>query len=423
MKNRWLIAASAVGIHISIGSVYAWSVVKEPMTQAFGWDYSQVGFAFSLAIFFLGLSAAFLGHFVEKKGPKMAGTLAAILFGSGVAASGLAIRFENIWLLYVTYGVIGGMGLGTGYITPVSTLIKWFPDKRGLATGMAIMGFGFAAFVSSYAMKALIAAEGIGLEGMFYILGAAYFVVMFVSSQYLEAPPEGYMPANFKAKIDSGVKKIKADLSQLTANQAVKTARFYFLWLMLFINVTCGIAIISVAKPMGSEMVGLTAAAATTMVALIGVFNGLGRIAWSSVSDHIGRPITWVLFFIIQIAAFWMLPKITDPFWFKFTIFVIITCYGGGFASIPAYISDLFGTKQVSAIHGYTLTAWSSAGIVGPMLLAFIRDKTDSFSNTLYLFSGFFVVALVISIMLIFNIKKITLKNAETEEVTSPKVA
>lgn len=407
MKNRWLIAASAVGIHICIGSVYAWSVVKGPMTTKFGWDFSQIGFAFSLAIFFLGLSAAFIGHFVEHKGPRKAGMLASFLFGIGVAGAGLAMRFGSLPLLYLSYGVIGGMGLGTGYITPVSTLIKWFPDKRGFATGMAIMGFGFAAFISSFAMKSLMAIDYIGLEGMFYILGAVYFVIMFLSSLYLAPPPLGWMPAGFQEKLNNGSKKIKDDLSQLNANQAIRTTRFYFLWVMLFINITCGIAIISVASPMGQEMAGLTSVAAAGMVAIIGLFNGLGRICWSGISDHIGRPIAWVLFFVIQIVAFFALPTIRNPLAFQIVIYLIMTCYGGGFASVPAYISDLFGTKQVSAIHGYTLTAWSAAGIIGPMLVAFIRDKTQSFSMTLYIFGMLFVAALAVSILLIANIKKI----------------
>ena len=411
MKNRWLIALSAVGIHISIGSVYAWSVAAKPIMNLFECKLSDVTLTFAIAICFLGLSAAFLGHFVERKGPRKAGMLAACFFGIGVIGAGLAIRFESLWLLYLSYGVLGGIGLGTGYITPVSTLIKWFPDKRGMATGMAIMGFGFAAFISSFAMKKLMSIESIGIEGMFYILGVIYFLVMFCSAQYLAPPPKDWMPAGFKAKLDNGTKKIKVDLSQLTANEAVKTLRFYFLWIMLFVNISCGIAVISVASPMGQELAGLSAAAAAGMVAIIGIFNGLGRIGWSSISDHIGRPVTWTMFFIIQIIAFLALPRITNPVLFQAVVFLIMTCYGGGFASVPAYISDLFGTKQVSAIHGYTLTAWSAAGIFGPMFLSMVKDKTQNYSTTLYIFSGFFVIALTVSTLLILNIKAVKAKN------------
>ena len=415
IKNRWLIALSAVGIHISIGSVYAWSVAAKPIMNLFGCSMAKITFTFSIAIFFLGLSAAFLGHFVENKGPRISGMLTACFFGLGIIGSGIAVRFQSLWLLYLCYGVLGGIGLGIGYIAPVSTMIKWFPDKRGLATGLAIMGFGFAAFISSFAMRKLISIESIGIEGMFYILGGIYFVIIFASSQYLSPPPKDWLPADFKTKIDNGSKKITLDLSQLNANQAIKTLRFYCLWLMLFINICCGISVISVASPMGQELAGLSAAAAAGMVAIIGIFNGAGRIGWSSISDHIGRPMVWTLFFVIQLIAFAALPKITNPVLFQIVVFLIITCYGGGFATMPAYISDLFGTKQVSAILGYILTAWSAAGIIGPMLLAYIKDKTQSYSTTLYIFCGFFFAALAISTLLTINIRSIKAKNHNIE--------
>jgi OFA family oxalate/formate antiporter-like MFS transporter len=408
-----LIALSAVGIHISIGSVYAWSVAAKPIMSIFHCKLTDVTLTFAIAICFLGLSAAFLGHFVESKGPRKAGMLSACFFGGGVIAAGLAVRFQSLWLLYLSYGVFGGIGLGTGYITPVSTLIKWFPDRRGMATGIAIMGFGFAAFISSFMMKKLMSIEAIGVEGMFYVLGVLYFVVIFSSAQYLAPPPKGWMPAGFKAKLDTGVKKLKNDLSQLTANQAVKTLRFYCLWLMLFINISCGIAIISVASPMGQDLAHLSAVTAAGMVAIIGLFNGFGRIGWSSISDHIGRPTTWMLFFAIQMVAFLALPSITHPLVFQLVIFIIMTCYGGGFASIPAYISDLFGTKEVSAIHGYILTAWSCAGIFGPMLLTTIKDRTQSYSATLYVFGGLFAAAFIVSVLLTIKIKIMRARKVE----------
>lgn len=412
MKNRWLIAASAVGIHISIGLVYAWSVVSKPMISEFGWSLKSVSFTFSIAILFLGLSAAFLGHFVEKHGPRKAGTLAAILFGAGMIGAGLAIQLRSLPLLYATYGVLGGMGLGTGYITPVSTLIKWFPDKRGMATGMAIMGFGFAALIAGPVMRVII--DSMGIAAMFYILGSVYFILMVCSSQYLAPPPEGWAPAGFHESISSGKKVIKEDLAMLTANEAVKTVRFYYLWLMLFINITCGIAVISVASPMGQEIAGMTPAAAAAMVGLMGLFNGLGRFGWSSLSDHLGRPTVWIAFFAIQIIAFFALPSITNALLFQVVLFLILTCYGGGFASVPAFISDLFGTKQVSAIHGYILTAWAMAGLVGPMIASWIRETTGDYKKTLFIFAGLFVVALVISLLMILDIKQHRAKKARS---------
>lgn len=412
MKNRWLIAASAVGIHISIGSVYAWSVVSKPMMKEFGWSLKEVSLTFSIAIFFLGISAAFLGHFVEKEGPRKAGTLAAVLFGTGLLGAGLAIQLKALWLLYLTYGVLGGMGLGTGYITPVSTLIKWFPDKRGMATGMAIMGFGFAALLAGPVMRAII--DAMGIAAMFYILGGVYFVLMLASAQYLAPPPEGWAPAGYHESIASGKKKKQLDLAMLTANESIKTLRFYYLWLMLFINITCGIAVISVASPMAQEVTGMTPTAAATMVGLMGLFNGLGRIGWSSLSDHLGRPRIWVAFFVIQIVAFFALPSISVALAFQAIIFLILTCYGGGFASVPAYISDIFGTKQVSAIHGYILTAWAMAGIVGPMLASWVRETTGNYRKTLYIFAGLFIAALTVSLLMIVNIRQIRTRQHAT---------
>ncbi|MBS4221463.1 L-lactate MFS transporter [Lederbergia citrea] len=403
MKNRWLIVTSAVGIHISIGSVYAWSNFTTPLMDEFQWSASQVQLTFSLAILFLGLSAAFLGHFVEKHGPRKAGLLAAAFFGIGVFGSGFAVNLESLPLLYICYGVLGGIGLGVGYIAPVSTLVKWFPDRRGFATGLAIMGFGFAAAISSPIMDSLI--KSVGIANTFFILGAAYFIVMTVSSLYLEKPPVDWAPKGFKEKVKAG--KVATDLSQLTANEAIKTPRFYYLWIMLFINVTCGIAILSAAKPLAQESIGLSTAEAAALVGVLGLFNGFGRIGWASASDYLGRPNTYTTFFAMQIILFALLPFTTIPILFYIMLAIIYTCYGGGFSAIPAYIGDLFGTKQLGAIHGYILTAWAAAGLAGPMFAAWMKDATGSYANSLMFFSGLFVIALVVSLAIRLEIKKV----------------
>src|SRR5699024_3237522 len=404
-KNRWLIAASAVGIHISIGSAYAWSVFTNPLADQYGWDTTQISLAFSLAIFFLGTSAAFMGRFVERKGPKTSGMIAALFFGVGVAGSGLATSLQSLSLLYLFYGVIGGIGLGIGYIAPVSTLVKWFPDRRGLATGLAIMGFGFAALLSGPAAAHLI--QIVGISPTFYILGAVYFTVMILSSQYLEPPPEGWVPKGFIEKQQNGQVKVKQDLSQLTANEAIKTRRFWMLWIMLFINITCGIAILAVASPMAQELTGMTAVAAASVVGRLCLFNGGGRLGWASLSDYIGRPNVYTAFFVIQIIAFFMLPFATNPIFFQILLFAIMTCYGGGFATIPAYIGDIFGTKQLGAIHGYILTAWAMAGIAGPILLSFIYDTTNSYNRTMMIFGGLFIIAFGVSLWIRRDIKQL----------------
>lgn len=409
-KNRWLMALAAVGVHICIGSVYAWSVYVNPIKDLMGWTLTDVTIAFSVAIFSLGLSAALMGKFVEKNGPKVSAIIAATLFGLGTAGSGLAIFMESKMMLYFFYGVMGGAGLGIGYISPVSTLVKWFPDKRGLATGLAIMGFGFASAVWGPTIKILIGEIGVG--STFVVLGITYFIIMFASAMYLEKPEEGYLPEGFKKKVESGEKKIKPDLAMLGVGEAVRTPRFYGLWLMLFINVTCGIAIIGVASPLLQEVLGVSALVAAAAVGLMGIFNGAGRIFWASLSDYLTRPVVYIIFFATQAVAFYMLPSITEILLFQVILYFIMSCYGGGFASIPAYIGDIFGTKELGAIHGWILTAWAAAGLVGPLIIAMVKDATGSYSETLYVFSGFFGIALLISIAMLINIKSIRKQQA-----------
>ncbi len=405
VKNRWLIALSAVGIHVSIGAVYAFSVYSRPLRERWDWHYEETTLAFSIAMVCLGLSAAFLGRFVERRGPRFSGRLAACFYGSGLLISAIATHYGWLYLFYLGFGVLGGIGLGIGYIAPVSTLVKWFPDRRGLATGLAIMGFGFGALLAGPVIARLIDLSGIPMT--FGVLAVVYFIVMIAASSYLAPPPSGWMPAGFRAALDAGTRILRPDLSQMTAHQALKTRRFYFLWFMLFTNICCGIAVISLASPMGQEIVGLTAAQAATMVGLMGLFNGLGRIGWATFSDYIGRPITYSIFFCLQLVAFLVLPSISHALLFQLLIFLILTCYGGGFASIPAYIGDLFGTRELSAIHGYILTAWSAAGICGPMLAATLREHTGNFSGTLYVFSAMFVAALIVSIWIQFDIRRL----------------
>ncbi|WP_226035899.1 L-lactate MFS transporter [Aquibacillus saliphilus] len=419
VKNRWFIAASAIGIHISIGSVYAWSNFTTPLIEEFGWSSREVQFTFSVAILFLGLSAAFLGHFVEKYGPRKAGLLAAAFFGIGIFGSGFAVAIGSLPLLYIFYGVLGGIGLGVGYIAPVSTLVKWFPDRRGLATGLAIMGFGFAAAISSPIMDALI--NSVGIANTFYILGISYFVVMTVSSLYLEKPPVDWAPEGFKEKVASGKTKIKEDLAQLTANESIKTKRFYFLWLMLFINVTCGIAVISAMKPLAVESIGISTTEAAALVGALGIANGLGRLIWATVSDYIGRVTTYMLFFIIQIPIFFILPSVTSQIIFSVLVVLIYACYGGGFSTIPAFIGDVFGTKQLGAIHGYILTAWAAAGLVGPMFAAWIKDTTGGYQASLTFFACLFILALFISIATGKNVTK--LRSQKDNQTKSSSIA
>lgn len=394
MKNKWLIVLSAIGIHISIGSVYAWSVLTKPIMQAMGFSLQQVTWTFSIAILFLGLSAGFLGSYVEKYGPRRSGLVSTAFFGIGMLGTAFALSQGSLALMYIFYGVIGGIGLGTGYITPVSTLVKWFPNNRGLATGLAIMGFGFASLIAGPVMQLLIARYG--LINNFIILGCVYIVVMTASSLYLEPPKAIAAASDTKFKVN-----VPAETApQFTVQQAVKTWQFYALWWVFFTNITCGIGLLAVASPMAQEVIKMSPLAAASMVGIIGLLNGLGRIVWSTVSDYIGRRSTYIAFFVIEIVAFYLLAGVTESWLFQTLIFIIITCYGGGFSCMPAYLSDLFGTKQLSAIHGRILTAWGLAGIAGPLLLSYIYEMTHSYSITLYFFSGCFVVSLIVAIIL-----------------------
>lgn len=393
-KNKWLIVLSAIGIHICIGSVYAWSVLTKPIMQAMGFTLQETTWTFSIAILFLGLSAGFLGSYVEKHGPRRSGLVSTVFFGIGMLGTAFALSQHSLLLMYLFYGVIGGIGLGTGYITPVSTLVKWFPNNRGLATGLAIMGFGFASLIAGPVMQLLIAKYG--LINNFIILGCVYMVIMTASSLYLE-PPKVPAVAEVKAKLASLPENNQA---QYTVNEAMKTWHFYALWWIFFTNITCGIGLLAVASPMAQEVIHMTPLAAASMVGIIGLLNGLGRIVWSTISDYIGRRNTYIMFFLLEIVAFYMLASVTDSFLFQALIFLIITCYGGGFSCMPAYLSDLFGTKQLSAIHGRILTAWGLAGIAGPLLLSWIKETTNSYSITLYFFSGCFVISLLIAVIL-----------------------
>lgn len=400
-KNKWLIVLSAIGIHICIGSVYAWSVLARPIMQATGFSLKDVTWTFSLAILFLGLSAGFLGNLVEKNGPRKSGLVATTLFCLGLLGTAFALTQKSLIMMYLSYGMIGGIGIGVGYITPVSTLVKWFPNNRGLATGLAIMGFGFASLIAGPVMQILIAKYG--LVQNFVIMGCVYAVVMTASSLYLEPPKT--LPESETSKASSE-NQTAVTVRQYTAGEAMKDWRFAALWWILFTNITCGIGLLAVASPMAQEVIKMSPLEAASMVGVIGLLNGGGRIAWSTISDYIGRLNTYIVFFVIEIVTFYMLASVTNSVMFQALIFIIITCYGGGFSCMPAYLSDLFGTQNLSAIYGRILTAWGLAGIVGPLLLSIIYEQTQSYSLTLYFFSGCFVVSLIVSLILKFKTEK-----------------
>ncbi|MBU5594999.1 OFA family MFS transporter [Amphibacillus sp. MSJ-3] len=406
-KNRWLIALSAIAIHLSIGSVYAYSVLKNPIADLIGWSDKTVTVAFTLAIALLGTSAALFGSSVEKWGPRKSATIAAILFGSGQLITGLSLATESLILFYLGYGIIGGMGLGLGYISPVSTLVKWFPDRRGLATGMAVMGFGAGSLIAAPVITRLI--EAVGLSNTFFILAAIYFTLMLSGALYIVRPPENWVPSTKSTKnTTTKTEKIQTSLQQLTAKEAIRTNRFWLLWIMMFINISNGIMLISAASPFAQSKVGMSVTAAATMVGIMGLFNGGGRIGWSAFSDYLGRSNVFLMFFGVQFVLMLTLPNVTNALLLEIFIFIIISMYGGSFALLPAFISDLFGTLQLGAIHGLLLTSWSCAGIFGPLLVAFINDTTGSYNAAFYIFAGLLAFAFIVSILMKLSIRSFT---------------
>ena len=393
MRNRWFIALAAIGLHISIGSVYAWSVLTRPIMADMGFTLSQTTWTFSLAILMLGLSAGFLGSFAEKIGPKKSGLLAMLFWVTGLLGTAYALSIHNLTLLYLFYGIIGGIGLGIGYITPVSTLVKYFPNRPGFATGLAIMGFGFASLIAGPLMQYLVAQ--VGLVDTFIILGVIYLVIMGASSLYLKAPQPKHPTRTTKDK-----SAMYVHTHGILANDAMKTWQFGALWWVFFINITCGIGLLSLASPMAQEAIGMTPTAAASLVGIIGIFNGGGRIAWSTISDYLGRAQTYILFFIIEIVAFYLLAQTNSALTFQILILLIITCYGGGFSCMPAYLADLYGIRQLSTIHGRILTAWGLAGIAGPMLVSYFHEAGYGYTTALKCFALLFVLNTIIAIVL-----------------------
>jgi MFS family permease len=385
--TRWLIPPAALAIHLCIGQVYAFSVFKLPLTKVLGitqsipgdWPQEQVAVIFSVAIAILGLSAAIWGAWLERVGPRRAMFTAACCFGGGFLVGALGIQTHQFWLLVLGYGVLGGVGLGIGYISPVSTLIKWFPDRPGLATGLAIMGFGGGAMIASPLSIGLMnhfkSPTSVGVAQTFVAMGIIYFLFMMFGVFSIRLPAKDWAPAGYVAPTNPhGL----ITTHQVQVNEAMKTPQFYLLWIVLCVNVTAGISILEQASPMIQEMFKprITAAAAAGFVGLLSLANMLGRFGWSSFSDVIGRKATYATFFIIGMISYWFIPKIGEagavPLFVLVTV-IVISIYGGGFATIPAYLRDMFGTMHVGAIHGRLLTAWSTAGILGPLLVNQIR--------------------------------------------------
>ena len=397
--NRWLIPPAALAVHLSIGSVYAFSVFKTSLVTHFDVGLTPIAWIFSIAIVMLGLSAAFGGTWVERNGPRKSMVVSALCFSSGLIIGGLGIATSQLWLLYLGYGFIGGIGLGIGYISPVSTLIKWFPDRPGLATGMAIMGFGGGAFIASPVSTQLLqhfdsgfdpatkgaVAGGSALSSTFVVLGVVYLSFMLFGAAMVRVPAD--LPAS-AGQAGAVAKKATAGWggAQVSASSAMRTPQFALLWVVLFCNVTAGIGILEQAAPMIQDFFRegtsstVTAAAAGGFVGLLSIANMSGRFVWSSASDVVGRKRIYMLYLGVGAVLYVLLATVGNSSTAVFVALAaaILTFYGGGFATIPAYLKDLFGTYQVGAIHGRLLTAWSAAGIAGPLIVNGIIERTGT---------------------------------------------
>jgi MFS family permease len=450
--NRWLVPPAALAIHLAIGQAYAFSVFNLPLHRLVGrtiavpataastaglmaspdglgallaasalypernvtlsapgdWKLTTLGWIFSIAILFLGLSAAVFGKWLEAAGPRKAMFAAAACFSGGFLISAVGVWLHQVWLLYLGYGVLGGIGLGLGYISPVSTLIKWFPDRPGMATGLAIMGFGGGAMIGAPLARGLMdyfaTPTSVGVAETFVAMGLLYFCFMMFGVVMVRLPPPGWRPAGYT----TGAGRALLAPTDVTADAAILTPQFWLLWAVLFLNVTAGIGVLGQASPMIQEMFSgrVTPAAAAGFVGLLSLFNMAGRFCWSSLSDYIGRKTTYAIYFSLGAVLYALTPqtgRLGLLVLFVLAYGVIMSMYGGGFATIPAYLRDLFGTSQVGAIHGRLLTAWSAAGIAGPVLVNYIREhqinrnvpRAEAYTVTMYIMAGLLVVGLL----------------------------
>ena len=454
--NRWLVPPAALAIHLCIGMAYGFSVFWLPLSKAIGmkdpvacakdaglfdvifssscdWKISMLGWMFTMFFIFLGLAAALWGGWLEHAGPRKAGVVAAVCWAGGLVISSLGVYLHQIWIMWIGSGVIGGIGLGLGYISPVSTLIKWFPDRRGMATGMAIMGFGGGAMVGSpladKLMKAFSTPTSVGVWETFLVMAVIYFVFMMAGAFGYRVPAAGWKPEGWTPPVKQSNNAMIAT-RHVHLNEAMRTKQFWLIWAVLALNVTAGIGVIGMASPIlqevfAGQLIGVSlsfnqldqtqlkmiASIGAAFAGLISLFNIAGRFLWASFSDVIGRKTTYTVFFVLGFILFASAPSLAhagNKALFIAAICIILTMYGGGFATVPAYLADMFGTQMVGAIHGRLLTAWSAAGILGPVLVNYIRDyqlsqgvaKAQAYDVTMYILSALLILGLICNLLI-----------------------
>lgn len=390
-NNRWVIAIAGVFLQVALGAVYAWSVFRVPLSKQFGWSISEVTLTFTISIFVLGFAAFFGGLWLNRKGPRIVALTGGTLYGLGVF---LASFSHSLSWLYLSYGVIGGIGLGLGYIVPVAVLVKWFPDRRGLITGIAVGGFGAGALITAPVATRLI--QSVGVLSTFAYLGIAYFVVTIISGAFMQNPPEGWKPEGWSPSASQTSQRAGHDF---VLSEALKTWQWYALWMLLFLNTCAGISIISQEAPLFQESTGASAIVAAGMVGLASIGNAVGRVFWAWVSDLITRRATFAVMFVLQVLLFWFFPNITTVSLMTLVTFIVLMCYGGGFGTMPAFAADYFGPKNVGPIYGLMLTAWSFASAVGPLFIAHMRESAGAYGRALHIIAALMAVSILLPIL------------------------
>lgn len=392
-NKRWVIAIAAVIMQLCLGTVYAWSVYKKPLMNAHGWGETATQITFMICIGVIGLAAAFGGILVDRKGPRFVATIGGILFGVGTLLAGYADKIGSLWLLYLGFGLIAGLGNGFGYVTPIATLIRWFPDKRGLVTGLAVMGFGLGAFFMGRIAPGMI--NNMGVANTFYIWGFIFLILVTAAAQFYKNPPKGWLPAGFTPSA-----KTVAAADSFTIGQAIKTPQWWMLWAMLLLNISAGLGLLSQLSPMAQERLSKTildpkalAVAGGTILAIASIFNGLGRLFWAWLSDAIGRRTVFITMFVTQAVLYIFLPQIASATLFAIIACYLLACYGGGFATMPAFAADSFGPANIGRVYGAMLTAWSVAGVVGPLVFAQLKGIA------LYVAAGLLILGLLIAFL------------------------
>lgn len=377
MNKRWGVAFAAVILQVALGSVYAWSVFRKPLTARFGWSIEQVTLTFTISIFVVGFAAFFGGLWNNRSGPRIVAMTGGLLYGLGVALASLS--GYGLWWLYLTYGVLGGIGLGFAYIVPISVLVKWFPDKRGLMTGIAVGGFGAGALITAPLATHLI--KSVGVTTTFLYLGIGFLIVAVLAGSFMVNPPAGYVPEGWTPP--EVLQKTEAT-RDFTFAEALRSWQWWALWLLLFLNTSAGISIISQESPLFQELSGVSAIVAAGMVGIVAFGNALGRVFWAWVSDLIPRRFVFLIMFLLQAVLFWILPGIGSQGALTVVAFIILLCYGGGFGTMPAFVADYFGPKYVGPIYGLMLTAWGFASAFGPLLMAHTRQATGHYASGLH---------------------------------------